>query len=338
LLNTVKSQYFDIIHRFIKHMSQIILRLLLLLFLFTSHNTDASSWLGGLKETYNEVKQQITKKDEPLEESVLALPNPATDGWIYSYFQEPVFNSKVAILQTGLQHKESILLVHGLGQLGMQDWYSIIPFLATKYHVIAVDLPGFGYSEKPEGRYSPTRYAEVIKAISQEYSKGSFTLMGHSMGGAVSLRFASMYPESLKKLILVDVAGILHQTAFVKSAVQLNFDENMSHDKLKNIASQVNDFGGSLVELISTNSMSEAIQESGFAWNLIKGSPNTNAAVSLIEENFSSALQKISTETFIIWGGEDNVAPLRTAKVLDQYIQGARLSIIDDAGHVPMKC
>jgi pimeloyl-ACP methyl ester carboxylesterase len=314
------------------------LRLLLFIFLiFTSYNTFATSWLGGLKETYNEVKQKITKKSEPLEESVLAFPNPATDGWVYSYFQEPVFNSKVAILQTGLQHKESILLVHGLGQLGMQDWYSVIPFLATKYHVIAVDLPGFGYSEKPEGRYSPTRYAKVIEAVSEKFSKGRFTLIGHSMGGAVSLRFASMYPESLKKLILVDVAGVLHQTAFVKNAVQLNLDENKSHDKLKNIVSQVNDLGGSLVELISANSVSETIQESEFAWNLIKGSPNTNAAVSLIEENFSLALPKVSVETFIIWGAEDNVAPLRTAKVLEQHIQGARLSVIDGAGHVPMK-
>jgi len=313
------------------------LRLLLLLFLLTSYNAYASSWLGGLKETYSEIKQKIVKKSEPLEESVLALPNPKTDGWIYSYFQDPVFNSKVAILQTGRQHKESILLVHGLGQLGMQDWYSTIPFLSSKYHVIAVDLPGFGYSEQPEGRYSPTRYAEVIKAVSQQFSKGRFTLIGHSMGGAVSLRFASMYPESLKKLILVDVAGILHQTAFVKSAVQFNFDENRPPEKLKNIVSQVNDFGGSLVELISTNSVSETIQESEFAWDLIKGSPNTNAAVSLIEENFSLALQKISTETFIIWGAKDSVAPLRTAKILEQYIQGARLSVIDDAGHVPMK-
>jgi pimeloyl-ACP methyl ester carboxylesterase len=314
------------------------LRLLFFFFLlFTSYNLFASSWLSGLKETYSEVKQKITIKNEPLEESVLAFPNPATDGWVYSYFQEPVFNSKIAILQTGLQHKESILLVHGLGQLGMQDWYSVIPFLSSKYHVIAVDLPGFGYSEKPEGRYSPTRYAEVIKAVSQKFSKGRFTLVGHSMGGAVSLRFASMYPETLEKLILVDVAGILHQTAFVKSTVQLNFDENQSQDKLKTLVSQVNDFGGSLVELISANSVSETIQESDFAWSLIKGSPNTNAAVSLIEENFSLALPKISVETFIIWGAEDNIAPLRTATVLEQHIQRATLSIIDGAGHVPMK-
>jgi len=314
------------------------LRLFLFIFsLSISYNTHPSSWLGGLKEAYSEVKQKITNESKPLKKNELAFPNPATNGWLYSYFQEPVFNSKLAVLQAGLHHKESILLVHGLGQLGMQDWYSIIPFLSSKYHVVAVDLPGFGYSQKPEGRYSPTRYADVLKAVSQKFSKGSFTLIGHSMGGAVSLRFASKYPENLNKLILVDVAGILHKTAFVKSAAQVNFDVKKSSEQLKNIASQVNDFGGSLVEMISTNSFSDAIQHSELAWNLIKGNPNTNAAVSLIEEDFSSALQKITTETHVIWGAEDNVAPLRTAKVIEQHVKGAVLKVIDGAGHVPMK-
>jgi pimeloyl-ACP methyl ester carboxylesterase len=279
----------------------------------------------------------LITENEALEENVLTFPDSPPEGWVYRYFQEPVFNSKMAILEAGLQHEESILLVHGLGQLGMQDWYSTIPFLASKYHVIAVDLPGFGYSQKPEGRYSPTRYANVIGAVSEKFSKGKFTLMGHSMGGAVSLRFASMYPETIEKLILVDVAGILHQTAFIKSAVQHNIDEKKSPEKLRNIVSQVSDFGGSLVELISTNVVSDTIQESKFTWDLIKGNPNTNAAVSLVEENFSLALPEINIETFIIWGAEDNVAPLRTAKILEQHIKGATLTVIDGAGHVPMK-
>jgi len=206
-----------------------------------------------------------------------------------------------------------------------------------KYHVIAVDLPGFGYSQKPEGRYSPTRYAEVVKAVSQKFSKGKPTLIGHSMGGAVSLRFADMYPEALKKLILVDVAGILYKTAFVKSAALLNFDEKETPEQLKKIASQVNDFGGSLVEMISNNSLSHKIEESEITWRFIKDSPNTNAAVSLIAEDFSQALQQVQTKTFIIWGDQDNVAPLRTAKILEQQLENATLSIIDGAGHVPME-
>lgn len=319
-------------------MSHTLLRLFFIVILVLApYHSYASTWLSGLKATYSDIKQKLNTENETLAENVLVFPESSPEGWVYSYFQEPVFNSKMAILQAGLQHQESILLVHGLGQLGMQDWYSVIPFLTTKYHVIAVDLPGFGYSQKPEGRYSPTRYADVINAVSEKYSTGKFTLVGHSMGGAVSLRFASMYPDAIEKIILVDVAGILHKTAFIKSAVQHNIDEKKSPEKLKNIVSQVSDFGGSLVELISTNVVSDTIQESKLAWSMIKGSPNTNAAVSLIEENFSLALPEISVETFIIWGAEDNVAPLRTAKILKQQIKGATLSVIGGAGHVPMK-
>lgn len=136
---------------------------------------------------------------------------------------------------------------------------------------------------------------------------------------------------------MVDVAGILYKTAFVKNSALLDIDEKETPEQMKNIVSQVNDFGGSLVEMVSNNYVSKKIEESEFTWRFIKNNPNSNAAVSLIEENFSKALQQIGTETFTIWGEPDNVAPLRTAKILEQHLQNATLSAIAGAEHVPME-
>ena len=312
------------------------MRVFIVLCFLTSNFSYADSWFDKVKSGYKQVKASITESSEQTE-PLVALPTSIPKDWYYSYFQEPVFDSKVAVLQVGLQHQESVVLVHGLGQLGMQDWYSVIPYLAQFYHVIAIDLPGFGYSEKPAGRYSPSNYAEVLHAITKVYAKESLTVIGHSMGGAVSLRFAAIAPTSIDKLILVDVAGILEKTAFVKHVGTLSIDESSMPSSLKNIVAQVNDVSGSLVEMTSINSISRFFESSGLTWQMVKGSANANAAISLIEEDFSDTLSKVNVDTRIIWGELDAVAPLRTAKVLNAQIPGAALYVIKGAGHVPMK-
>ncbi len=313
------------------------MRLIIILCLLISPLAQATSWLDKIKSEVKEVVDKVTKGSEEKKEAIIPLPTDIPANWSYSYFDEPVFDSKIAILQTGIEHKNSILLVHGLGQLAMKDWYSVIPNLAKKYHVIAIDLPGFGYSEKPKGQYSPTNYAKVLAAVTNKYAKGKLTVMGHSMGGAVSLRFAAMKLAPIEQLILVDVAGVLQKTAFVKNVSKLEFSNEKVSGKVKNFMAQVNDFGGSMIEMASINSISEAIESSDLTRGLVEKSTNVNAAYSLIEEDFSAAIRQIKNETLIIWGALDKVAPLRTAKVLENYIVGAKLMVIDGSGHVPMK-
>ena len=79
--------------------------LFIICLLFISHNTFATSWLEGIKASYSEVKQKLTSKNVPPEEELLELPKSAPKGWVYSSFLEPVFDSKMAVLQAGLEHK-----------------------------------------------------------------------------------------------------------------------------------------------------------------------------------------------------------------------------------------
>lgn len=306
--------------------------LYLLLTLFFCSSNYATSWLDKVKSNYKQIKEATTQKSE-----LLSFPSDMPEEWHYSYINEPIFDSRIAVLQVGKKHKQSILLVHGLGELGIKDWYSTIPYLADKYHVIAIDLPGFGYSEKPQGDYSPTNYAQVLATVARKLTKNKLIVMGHSMGGAVSLRFASMYPMLVDKLILVDVAGVLHKTAFIKEASELPLQSVDVPQSLQKSVSQVNDFTGTLVEMMSMNKISESIENNKFTRRVINKSTNANAAFNLIEENFSEAISTIDLDTVIIWGENDRIAPLRTAKVLDKRMKKAKLSIIKEAGHVPMK-
>jgi len=156
-------------------------------------------------------------------------------------------------------------------------------------------------------------------------------------GGAVSLRFSAITTKPIDKLVLVDVAGILEKTAFIKHTSKLPVNENIIPPVFKNIMVQLNDVGGSIVEMTSINSISKFIESSDLTWDLVKSNSNINAAVSLIEEDFSQLLPQIDVDTTIIWGELDNVAPLRTGKVLGVQIKGAKLHVIKGADHVPMK-
>src|SRR5207253_2250208 len=79
--------------------------------------------------------------------------------------------------------------------------------------VVAVDLPGFGASDKANVLYSPENYARVLKVVAGRFLHGPFALVGHSMGAVVSLRYAAAYPDDVLRLALVDAPGVLHSSS-----------------------------------------------------------------------------------------------------------------------------
>ncbi len=319
------------------------MRTIFFICLIFSPITYAGSWLEKIKDGYSQVDQIINQSSEPAPiAKAKPFPTNVPSHWQFSYFNEPVFNSEIVVLESGKKNKQSIILVHGLGQLAMQDWYNVIPALEKQYHVIALDLPGFGYSGIPEGRYSPTHYGAVVKAVVNQFAKNKVIVIGHSMGGAVSLRFSAMSPELVSKLILVDAAGILQKTAFIKHSGKLPIDESIVPEAAKKTLAQINDFGGAIIEKTSSNVISDTINDVLFKDNdvarafLLSDSPNVNAAMSLVEEDFSEAIYNLNIPTAIIWGKLDAVAPVRTGEMLFHTLKTASLNIIEDAGHVPM--
>lgn len=129
----------------------------------------------------------------------------------------------------GNPENPAIVLVHGLGDEASTIWESSIELLKNDYFVVTFDLPGFGQSSKANELYSPLNYAKFIRYVAQTYVKKPFHLVGHSMGGAIALKYTSMYPSDVASLVLVDAAGILHRSEYnnflVQSGVNTFFDE-----------------------------------------------------------------------------------------------------------------
>lgn len=258
--------------------------------------------------------------------------------WQLAMERDPVFGSDMLVVQAGMQHPQTLVLVHGLGQNGFTDWIGVMPQLAQRYHVVTFDFPGFGYSGSPTGKYSPTNYARVLSSVISRHTKGRAIVVGHSMGGAVSLRFASRYPAQLDKLILVDAAGILHRTAFVKHSARVPVAVEQMPGFLKDAVARVKDFGNATVEKIaSLPDPTRVLGASETIWGSVMANrTNVNAGMALVEEDFSADIPKIQIPTWILWGEADSVAPLRTGQMLAHRLPRAQLLTMPGVEHTPM--
>ena len=268
---------------------------------------------------------------------IIAVAQPPAD-WIKApnataeHVREPVFGGHVALYRAGPDDGEIVVLLHGLGRNAARDWEKSIPELAQRNTVYALDLPGFGHSDKGNHLYSPENFARVLEAVLAERVQRPFTLIGHSMGGAVALAYTAAHPNRVNRLVLVDAAGVLHRSVYaeflgrvgaqraigmdspwfeqVVRAIQLRAENWPVHGKL-------------------------ALERAGVRRRIFGGDPNAIAAFALVEQNFSEALRTIKVPTLVIWGAEDTIAPVRTGQALASAIRGARLVVLEGIGHAP---
>ncbi|THF70163.1 alpha/beta fold hydrolase [Deinococcus sp. Arct2-2] len=100
-----------------------------------------------------------------------------------------------------------LVLLHGIGQ-SLEDWDEVVALLAERHRVYALDLIGFGLTDKPDVPYSLAGLARFVKHFLDALEETRpATLIGNSLGGAVAQQFAVMYPERTARLILVNSAG-----------------------------------------------------------------------------------------------------------------------------------
>jgi pimeloyl-ACP methyl ester carboxylesterase len=255
-----------------------------------------------------------------------------------SLIHEPVFNSNIYLRETGKDFNQSIMLVHGIGEDASDIWKNLIPVLEKQYHLIYFDLPGFGRSDNEDSLYSPEQYTQLIKWIYDTYIKRPMSLIGHSMGGAISLYYSGTYPETVQKLILVDAAGILHGAALSRSVARINL-EGLSKLGMDNEQmSSISDFIKSVFETTSRSLPKDIsiVLETPLLRRLIFNNPKKIASAALINTNFSVQIEKANVPLFIIWGDKDPIAPLRTGRMLSYLKSGSPLKIMPGLGHNPM--
>jgi len=275
--------------------------------------------------------------------SVNAAPTELTgaqrltqQGLTETCISEPVFNGEACVFQANKSASKTVVLVHGIAGEAA-NWFQQIQKLKSNYHVLTFDLPGFGVSSKDNRLYSPTNYAKFIRFITQKFAKDKFHLLGHSMGGAISLRYAGMYPQDVDRLILVDAAGILHKHAYSRTvaAKWINIVQRISYwagPNLNGYASMVLE----AIEEFMPVDMQQAIKSPEIRQMILRSNAIPISGVAMITEDFSGVMKKVQSPTLIIWGEYDLVAPVRTGKILQANLNKAYLRVLANAGHSSM--
>lgn len=268
--------------------------------------------------------------------AALAMP-PAAPVLTETVVTEPVFRGKVHVFTAGPEAAPTVVLVHGLGDKAARDWDGLIAVLARDHRVVAFDLPGFGRSSKGNELYSPENYAAVLRYLVVEHiHTRPFSLVGHSMGGAIALRYAARYPQDVTALVLVDVPGILHPMAYSKylSDLGINYFPSLypaQRDHLGNFVSSVLRLTEKIQPVPEVIIASSKLRQS-----FLNAEPAKIAGLALALEDFSLDMSRVQAPVLVLWGGRDSIAPLRNGRVLSANLPHAQLEVFAASGHTPM--
>ncbi len=232
-----------------------------------------------------------------------------------------------------------LLFVHGLGGW-LRNWAANLPYMtACGYRCVALDLPGFGHSAKPDVAYDMPYFRGVLTAFLDALDIPRATLIGNSMGGLVTLAMAVRNPERVDHLVLVDAAGVhpLRRTALaltLETATLIvrkagNLDRIMRSMRRWVFEQQPPE----LLEELRIE-MSKYAQEDRDA-RRARARASRRALWNIARADFRPWLPTISAPTLVIHGKQDKLVPLEAASILHREIPHAKLCTFDHCGHVP---
>jgi len=236
-----------------------------------------------------------------------------------------VHGHKIAYYEAG--KGSVVILIHGLGA-DSRHWAANVDPLSRNFHVFALDMIGYGQSDKPLMRYRVETFADYLHGFLKALKIPRASLVGNSLGGWVALDFTIRHPQMVEKLVLVDAAGLRPEITLKMPAdgarllsilnVRWFFDFIAANKEWAAV-----DLGPSAFERHLENGDSYTIASSV-------------AAMATGKEFEDAKLGKVRVPTLIIWGRDDALIPLSFGERLNRGIAGSQLVVLDGTGHIPM--
>ena len=225
-----------------------------------------------------------------------------------------------------------VLLIHGSGPgvSAWANWRLTIPALAAGRRVIAPDMVGFGYSERPVGiHYSMDTWVAQAVALLDALKIEQADLVGNSFGGGLALALAIRHPKRVRRLVLMGAAGVSFPLTEGLDAVWGYQPSIANMRKLLDIfAFDRTLMSDELAELRYKASIQPGFQE---AFESMFPAPRQNGVESLASRE--EDIRALPHETLVIHGREDKVLPLSNSLTLADWIERAQLHVFGRCGH-----
>jgi len=247
--------------------------------------------------------------------------------------------TQIHLRDEGVRGGIPIVLLHG-SNASLHTWEPWVERLKSRYRVISFDFPAHGLSGPvPSRDYSAAAYVVVTEKIVDRLGLTRFVIGGNSMGGGVAWRYAAAHPDRVAALILVDASG---QPAPPGQDLPLGF-RLARMPGLRSLATTVTPralIDTSLHQSISVQAIATPAMVDRY-WELLRYPGNRAATLDRFGGTPTppdvAALRTITAPTLILWGREDKLIPVASAAWFSKQLPNARVTILDNVGHIPME-
>lgn len=257
-----------------------------------------------------------------------------------SHFIE-VDGATVHFQEFGEKTNPTLILIHGY-TASTFVWNTVAPMLAdADFHVIAVDLIGFGFSDKPASfDYTIAAQARMIERLMNRLGIGKATMIGSSYGGAVASTLALDYAERVEKLVLVGAVcnDEVLQNPIIKLAAIPLVGEFLTPFMLDS-------------KILSKFRMKQTLAPASHhlitderVESVIRPLKARDAHYSVLASARSWDANRIQTDAhlinhpaLLIWGENDTVIPIHNGQCLYDSMLNSRLVVLKDCGHLPQE-
>ncbi|MBL0388722.1 alpha/beta hydrolase [Tumebacillus sp. ITR2] len=217
--------------------------------------------------------------------------------------------------------EHTLVLIHG-NVASARWWDHIFAPLAEKFTVVRVDLRGCGQSE-PAGGNSVPQYAADVKALLEELGKTQVTLVGHSMGGAISMELAVTAPHLLEGMVLINSSpaeGLVTPDERKPLVEMMTKDRNLMKMSLAAVVPTA--ASGEFFELLVEDAM-------------IAGPTAVPNYTSLGETDYRPLLSNCTIPTLIVFGTQDSLITMEMTERTRDAIPGSQVVLYEGIGHSP---
>jgi len=245
-----------------------------------------------------------------------------------------------------------LVLVHGLGSSAAVEFYYNLEPLAAHHRVFAIDLPGFGRSDKPVLEYTIDLFVRAVSDLMATEGIERAAVMGVSMGGRVALGLALDSPEKVERLVLVDALGVGAPRRVLAYSILLT--RGLGELTLRGTARALRQMNPAVIRrfwgwyLKRPNRVASIWSDERIAnHGTLLATPEYRAAYLSALRSIAGMRQlrngvvvedrlaELRMPTLLIWGGQDHIFPASHARAAKDRIPNGRLEIFDDSGHTP---
>ncbi len=235
---------------------------------------------------------------------------------------------------------ENVFLLHGFAS-STYTWEGVAPYLQKQgFHVWALDMKGFGWSDKPEdAKYDPVTLMEEVNRWMDVVGLDNVTFVGNSLGGAIAVLMAIEHPERIGRMVLIDAASYNQaEMPFVVRMAGMPFSRGLAKLFFGRWAIKWN----MKKVFYHADRVTEEKVDAYYKRMCTHGALDAQISVARsldfsIFEKYTGRIPEIKVKTLIIWGREDKWIPLKNGFRFRKEIADSIITVIPECGHIPQE-